>query len=254
MGQVTFQSTALVGTNRTGKLTPDADGYYELVVGAIDVYNSAGAYYDLEESRRAFAESSPFMRRVKDGVLYAELDHPRKEAKWSLRDYIGRLMEIRQDRHCAHIKEVRLDNNSVKDSSGRWMMAIIAKVKPAGHFGNVLKERLENSAENVCFSIRSLTDDVWVGATLIKKIKLVITFDCVLEPGIGIARKWFAPGLEALSDAVTITRDLLANLVSDRMHSGLGAEDDTTASLESLIKSIDWSQTQSPKIPTSMKW
>jgi hypothetical protein len=239
---------------KTGKLTPDEDGYYTLVVGALAAFNSVGAWYDLEESRKCFQESSPFMRRVNDGVLYAELDHPEKKPGWSFRDYVARLSVIQQDRHAAHIKKVWLDNENIKDENGKPFCAILAKIKPDGVFGHVLKSRLESADQNVCFSIRSLTNDQWVGNLLVKCITKVITFDLVLEPGIKIARKWYSPALEALTEAFVVTKEMLSNIVADRMHQGLGHEDSTTASIESMINEIDWGTKDSLKIPPSMKW
>jgi outer membrane protein assembly factor BamD len=54
LNSVRFACTSLVGTNKTGMLRKDADGYYEVVVGALNVFNSAGEYYVYEKARQLF--------------------------------------------------------------------------------------------------------------------------------------------------------------------------------------------------------
>lgn len=255
MSQVVFECTALVGTNKQGVLTPDADGYYELVIGGLGTYNSAGAWYDLNESRKMFESSTSFMRRVNDGVLCAELDHPEKTSIQSMRDYMGRLMQIKQDRICAHFKKIWLDDTKIKDENGRPFCAVIALVKPYGPYKDMLEDALKNNAQNVCFSIRSFTEDKAEGGRLVKKIREIITFDCVLEPGIAKARKWYAPALEALMLPIAITRDILSGIIEDRQLQGLGAEDSVTASIESLQTTIQWDElVKASKTPPSLQW
>ena len=260
MSQVVFECTALVGTNKTGNLTPDADGYYELVIGGLGTLNSAGAYYDLVESSKIFADSSSFIRRVNDGVLCAELDHPKQESNWSLRQFMARLMEIRQDRICAHFKKIWLDDTKIKDEQGKPFCAIIALVKPYGPYKQMLEDALRNNAQNVCFSIRSFTEDANIGGRVVKKIREAVTFDCVLEPGIRKAKKWYSPALEAFSNAINVTQDLLSNIVSDRQQLGFGHEDSLTASVEAINNSIDWASVSkiqavdTTNIPHSLKW
>ena len=45
--RATFSCTSLMGTNKAGVLKPDENGYYTVVLGALDVYNSAGDFYPL---------------------------------------------------------------------------------------------------------------------------------------------------------------------------------------------------------------
>ena len=48
MANLVYQNTTLVGSTKTGMLKPDANGYYELVLGAFDYHNSSGAFYPLD--------------------------------------------------------------------------------------------------------------------------------------------------------------------------------------------------------------
>lgn len=257
MTQVVFERTALMGTNKEGRLTPDEDGYYTLVLGGLGTFNSAGAYYDLEVSKRMFEASSTFMRRIKDGCVYAELDHPEKTPMQTMRDYMMRLMKIPQDRICAHISKIWLDDTLIRDDTGKPFCAIVGKVKPTGVFGQSLADALANNHQNVCFSIRSFTEDTQEGSLLVKRIREVITFDCVLEPGIAKARKWYAPALEMLASPIVVTKEMLDALIVDRHSSGLGFEDSTTASIVTLRNTVDWNSNINSNVnslPPSLNW
>ena len=42
LNSVKYSCTSLAGVNKVGNLKKTEDGYYPLVVGALDVFNSAG--------------------------------------------------------------------------------------------------------------------------------------------------------------------------------------------------------------------
>lgn len=196
MACVKYACTALIGTNKAGKLTPDEDGYYTLIVGALDFYNSAKKFYDYKTSCHVLDESSTFMRRVTGGNLYAEHNHPDYDPSMSVDDYILRIKWIEPDRVCAHISEVWGEWEN-KGPNGERCFVLYAKVKPDGVRGQLLKDALENVKQNVCFSLRSLIDDNWVGGVCVRTITELVTFDWVIEPGISIATKYANPGLES---------------------------------------------------------
>ena len=60
----------------------------------------------------------------------------------------------------------------------------------------------KNPKENVCFSIRSFTDNSYSHGRVNKVLKNIITFDYVNEPGIHIAEKYKSPSLEAVEETV----------------------------------------------------
>lgn len=217
---VVYQNTALVGTTKAGILKPDANGYYELVLGAFDYFNSADAYYTLEPFKLLLMSSSTLMRRVNRGALRSECGHPRFHSGMSRRDIILRLLDIHEDRTCAHIKSIALDEERV-GKDGRKVAAVIGMVKPSGPMGDFLATQLENPDENVCFSIRSLTHDTRNSAgTLIKAVKEIVTWDYVNEPGIDVATKYHSPSLESISFD---TEDLRA-AESKALEYGVGME------------------------------
>jgi hypothetical protein len=255
-----YSCTALVGSNKTGVLKPDADGYYTVVLGALNFFNSAGQYYPLEPAKKLFDESSILVRRAKSGDLRMEYGHPKFQPGMSKKDYLYRIMDIYEVNVCAHIAAVWLDDKVVKDDRGNPIVAILGKIKPSGPHGAVLKEQLENAKENVCFSIRSITDD-YRDATgqVFKIIKEIYTWDYVNEPGISAARKWLSPALESLGTEMTfepkhlIAAANLARLVNNGMESNISAA--VTRTMESLGWATDNRFTKSELIlPPSARW
>ena len=211
MGNITYTCQALMGTNKAGTLKPEADGYYEMILGALDFYNSAGAFYDLDSAKDRFKASSSLMRRIANGALRGEYGHPKKLPGQTERDFMKRICDIYEDRVSHHIREVRIDYTSVKTDDGKPCIAIIGMVKPCGPHGAALQASIDNPKENVCFSIRSLTDDVIEGGKWFKHLKVIITWDYVNEPGLSIATKWKAPSLESFAEtrfSPTIVEDI----------------------------------------------
>jgi hypothetical protein len=145
------------------------------------------------------------MRRVKRGALRGEYGHPRRDPNMSMQAYYARLLQIHEDKVCCHFASVSLDFDNYKDDQGRPIVAIIAEVAPNGPLGYVLEKQLQNPAENVCFSIRSFTDDRMVNGVINRFIKTIVTFDYVNEPGMAVAEKYNSPALEGLED-VSFTR------------------------------------------------
>lgn len=250
MNAVRFGCTALQGTNKAGILKADADGYYEMVVGGLNMFNSAGQWYTYEGAKQLFEQSSQFQRRVSRGNLRGEVGHPRKEPGMSDDDFIHRIMEIRETNVCVHFKEIWLDFNRVKGSDGRAVVAIMAKLTPAGPFGESLRKSLENKNENVCFSIRAFTKDYYEGGLYKRDLKNIITFDAVVEGGISTANKYDCPSLESYGDVV-ITKNQLQRVV-DKKHSSLATEASVAIASE-LLNEMGWNL---PKgvTPAFTKW
>ena len=212
-GAAHYACTALVGTNKTGKLPKDENGYYTVILGALDVFNGNGAYYPFETGKHIFEESSILMRRVKDGALRGEYGHPKRAPGSSLQEHMVRCCNIVEDMVSHHIKEIWLDPKTAKGPDGRAVVLIMAKVKPCGPYGKYLADQFENPDENVCFSIRSFTNDQMIGGVLYKNLKVVFTWDYVNEPGIGWAKKYNSPTLECMVDGeALITQDIIASM------------------------------------------
>lgn len=187
--------TALIGLNKSGHLKPDEDGYYTVVLGALNFRNSVGEIYTERSARAIFEQSSSFMRRMRAGYCRGEYGHP-KRAQMTDDEWLVRIMTTYEDRVCMHISEVWIDMDSVK-YRGAPVVAIMGKIKPSGPYGAVLKESLDNPKENVAFSVRSLTDNYYEAGIVHKDFARIEGWDFVIEPGLAPANKYANPGLES---------------------------------------------------------
>lgn len=249
--RATFACTALLGTNKVGELKKTDDGYYIVVLGALDVFNSAGAYYPYDSAKDVFKESSSLMRRVANGALRGEYGHPKRQPNQSLREFVDRVLQIDEKNVAFHVRKVTVDFTSVKGEDGRPVIALIGEIKPAGPYAHVLEKQLENPSENVCFSIRSLTDDTFVAGKLYKHIRTVVTWDYVNEPGISVATKWKSPALEGLGTEVMIDRTVLESIESGT--AGVSFEDNGGVSPASIVNDFSWNKTKT-RLPGSAQW
>lgn len=255
--RASYSCTALNGTNKAGVVKCDADGYYDVVLGALNFYNSQGAYYPFDSAKELFSESSDLMRRINNACLKGECGHPKREVGMSFREFFMRVLNIFEDKVSHHIRRVYIDDQNVKDRNGNRVIAVRGEIKPAGPMGPALKEALENRHENVCFSIRSLTNDITDSSgRVIKNITKIITWDWVTEPGISVANKYAFPSLESLSD-VTVTFESLQAIV-DSEPVGLGLESNV-ASVKDAMKAFGWDSNKpkprkEKKGPPSSMW
>lgn len=219
MDVVKFTETVFSSKNKTGVIRPDENGYYTLVLGALNTYNSAGEYYTAEGALSLFEESSQLMRRIKNGALYAELGHPKKDPKMSIEQFYSRVISIEETNICAHIAEISLDFNYGKNHpelNNPKLIAIIGKVKPAGPKAQALQLALENPKQNCSFSIRGLTDNQYSNGKTFRRLTSIITWDYVTEPGISIADRVHSPACEHLAISVESVANELVDTIIDR--------------------------------------
>ena len=250
-GIVKFTSTALLGTGKKGVITPDADGYYTVVLGGLNVYNSIGQYYVYEQSKSLFESSSLFMRRVKSGKLRGENGHPKP---WGMdkKLFFQRVLTIDEGNVSHHIKEIWLDFDSYKNGDGSPMIAIMGKVKPTGPRAQVVLDALQNPSSNCCFSIRALTDDYYDRGVEKRALKTVITFDYVNEPGIDIAEKYQSPALESLC-VDQFSRSLVERSLRDIRQSGM-AQESTIMTVDEFVSAMNWAGGSEIDRPASLGW
>lgn len=256
MNSIRFACTALAGTNKVGDLRRDENGYYEMIVGALNVFNSAGQYYVYEKSRELFDESAQLMRRVARGALRGEYGHPKPLPGQSDEAFARRVMTIYEENVCCHHKELVLDFDRVKDNRGQPIIAIISKVYPSGPLGHVLERSLNNKDENVCFSIRSFTRDFMDRGVPKRILQTVVTFDYVNEPGIAVATKYTSPALESRGDDIIINRGVIERAVNEaRANNGIGTES-VVLTADELFRNMGWSQESEGGIalPSWSKW
>jgi hypothetical protein len=244
LGQIRFSCESLVGTNRVGLLKQTDNGYYPMVVGALNVFNSGGSYYVYEQAKQLFEESGSLMRRVKRGVLKGEYGHPVRQPGMTPEDFMYRAMDILPTNVCCHHRSIYLDFESVKDDNGKPVIAIISEVQPSGPMGDYLKASLDNKDENVCFSIRAFSDDRIQGGRNTKTLRNVITFDYVIEPGIEHAEKYKSPTLESFSEIV-VNRGMMENVLKPK--NGRLATESSQMNAQELFASFGWTFGSSEK-------
>ncbi len=241
MNTLRFTCTSLVGKNKAGHLPRDENGCFEICVGGLNVFNAARQYYPYEAAKEIFDASSSFMRRVNRGVLRAEWGHPKRD-RMTDQEFIQRILNIDERYECGTHREIYLDFDRMMDDAGRPVIAIMSKFMPGGPYGQALEKRLTDKGENVCFSIRSFTEDGVTRTGIIeRKIRQVITFDYVNEPGIIHAEKYRSPGLEQYDDEETaLHRSDFISAYKNRVP-GLVALESSSMSLEELFQVMNWS-------------
>lgn len=247
MSTVKYTATALNGTNKQGVLTPDANGYYTMPVGGLNAYNDANEYYLLEGAKRLFDSSSTFQARVRDGVLFGELGHPKFMPGMRMNEFIERVMVVHEDNIVAHFSEIWLDENFGRDNPQHGnpnLVAIMAKVKPAGIKAPALEQAFANPKQNVCFSIRALTNDHRANGRRERVLTSIVTFDYVVASGIDHAKKWHSPALESLSD-FNVSSSKIIEVSKEILDSPFALESTKKVALEN-IKLFERSRSATP--------
>jgi Peptidase S80 family len=203
MGQIKFTSTRLDGTGKKGLIQPDSNGYYTIPVGGLNVFNSVGQFYAADGARKLFEGSSTFMRRVKSGCLKGELGHPKRTPGMTSDDYLTRILSIEETNVVCHFSEIWLDEDFGRKNpkfNNPKLVAIMARLKPSGTHGASLAASLNNPEEEVCFSIRALTQDFYNKGVTHRVLEQIVTWDNVTEPGLALAKKTYSPMLECLTE------------------------------------------------------
>ena len=248
---VRFSCTALAGTSKQGILPQDPHGYYTMPVGGLNVFNSVGDYYPYEGAKELFQSSGAFMRRIKTGCLKGEYGHPKMVAGQSMESFAQRVMTIEEKNTCVHFSDIWLDFDKVKDETGRPVIAIMAKLKPTGPYGQALEQSLQNPKEEVCFSIRAFTEDVMQRGTKQRNLREIVSWDFVTEPGLNVARKYKSPALESYVDQPVTKEDILGAMKHGQVE-GMAMESTRIAGL-SLINALGWDVTPG-KAPHFLNW
>jgi hypothetical protein len=196
--RVMFNNTILKGINKGGILKPDENGYYDMVLGALGVMNSAGEQYvNTATARSTFEQNGTLMRRINQGLLRGEYGHPDPADSPNFLAFESRVRKIKEDRISHHISKVWLEEIEYK---GKKVLGILGKVKPCGPHGKALEDSITNPEENVTFSGRYYSNVGNVSGIRQREIHTVATWDFVSEPGIECANKYASPSLESMGD------------------------------------------------------
>ena len=236
MQSILFTCTSLAGTNKAGVLPVDENGYRTMAIGGLNVYNSAGIYYTAEGAKQLFESSSQLQRRIKRGVLRAEVGHPKQDERQSLDSYMNRILTIEEKNVCAHFSEIWLDFDNYTGPDGP-IVAIMAKVCPSGPHAAMLERSFANPKENVCFSIRALSKDTYVNRKAVRVLKNIVTFDYVNEPGISIAEKYKSPTLEQFEE-ILVSQSNFERAINTT--TGCTALESSAMTRDELFASFGW--------------
>lgn len=250
--RIHYGNTILKGINKAGTLKPDEGGYYTVVLGALGIDNSVGEHYsNTPLSRATFERNSVLMRRLNQGLLRAEWGHPSPSECPNMMAFERRIRMIKEDRICAHIKEVWLQDIQY---DGKVVLGIVGKVRPTGPYGPSLKDMLDNPEENVTFSGRYYSNLSQQGGQTVREIHTVGTWDFVSEPGINVAQKYMSPSLESEGDTV-FNLDFLRDAVrAEATHRELAMSMESSGFLaKDLLKGLGVSE-KTLKTPASMEW
>lgn len=213
---VSYSCTLVHGTGKKGVLLKDEKGYYEVTLGAFNIYNSAGDYYPLLDSvKEMFAPNGALRRRLDRGFCRGELDHPAPQPGQTAMDFVKRVLAIQPEKVSHHISSVRLEES--RDDKGNAVVLVIGRVRPSGPYGAVVADALDNTEENAAFSIRSLADRKVVAGRAERHVNMIVTWDYVNEPGIAVANKYQTPTMESLGNSILVTEEILRKIctVSD---------------------------------------
>ena len=207
MERLVITSTRLRVQGKQGILKPDADGYYEMPIGAFNCVNSTDEVYTAKNIQEIFNSSSELMRKIQNGKLFGEWGHPEQLPGETANAFMMRACRVNDKDTCVFFKDIWLDNNVTPDMQryGVPSDAIItmAKLKPMGALWETLQRSLEDPNVNTTFSGRFLTKDrVYRGKTYVEVVQAV-TWDAVTEQGIPAAEKYLAPRLESHKTVVT---------------------------------------------------
>lgn len=250
MSNIRFTSS-MVNRGSNKGLKPDANGYYTMIIGGLNVFNSNGEFYTLKGAKDLFESSSALMRRVKNGSLKGELGHPKFDPGTTVDWFVNRCMEIRETNICAHFSEIWLDYDIVK-GTGQNTVAIVAKVAPSGPHAETLERSLSNDNDNSAFSIRAFTDDYKLAGVTNRELKTIVTWDFVTEPGISIANKnttMNSMGMESLLDKRVDIRSI--NKIAQARHNGISHESSIIAN--EIIEQLGYSLPEDAKASFT-KW
>lgn len=261
MRTFTLQCTALTGSNKVGKLKPDANGYYPVVLGGFDIPNPQGNVYPFNAAKALFTESSILMRNIESGNLYGEWGHPKRQPGQTLSSYIKRCSIVDEANIAYHIKKVEINDKDVKDENGNVIISVIGWVKGCGPRAKEFDAMLANPDQNVCFSIRASTEDVPnANGKLDRNITSIITWDFVVFPGLKVAQKYNSPALESFDSVQFTDKELYAIRSELMLNEGMAMEDASCLSFVNEVlnsaptKKRVFDQSALKRRPTSSKW
>lgn len=183
---------------------PDENGFYTICVGCIGAPTQNSVIYDPESTIAAMNDSnSRFNKSLREGYLHGEWGHPVIDNANDPKQ-MARLLRIDEHYISHYFGKIWVDEQEVKMENGEIGYRIMAKVKPAGPYGEYLERSLRDPHANTSFSVRCVCLPM-VGPRKeceYRKVMMMITFDAVHAPGFAIANKRYSinPGMECFNE------------------------------------------------------
>jgi len=202
--QIRYSPINVSAPTKSGIMKPDSQGRYTVVLGGLNTFNASGVWFTLEESDKMFAASSAFQRNVKEGTIYSENGHPVRPPGMTDDEWIERFLGLQENRFTNTLEEVWLDPTYAKKFDdpriAKDTVVIMGRIKPFGELKHVLIDIINNPNQNLCYSIRCITDTYKRNNVRVKVIRGVITFDLVYSGGLIFSKKTFHPSTENISE------------------------------------------------------
>lgn len=243
-GAVEVSCQVLNGTNKVGLLKKNDKGYYDMIVGALNMVNNKKEYYELSYARKFFDSTSDLVRMAEKGVLQGEQGHP-KQGMLSEEKFVERLLTVEEKSTCCHHRKLWLDFDNFKDADGRPFVGIMSSVGPSGPYGDALERDMQNTELDVSFSIRCFSMPHRVGGRVIKEMRHAVTFDRVTEPGIMWATKYHTPSLEEYSTKI-FTQGRIMDAARN-IRNAPGSNESSRIGIESLINALGYEVRDTPQ-------
>ena len=244
-----YNCISLPGLNKVEKMKCDSNGYYRIVLGGFNLTNQSGVYYPLTDGVKAlFATGGVVRRRLDTGQCKGEYDHPKLDGL-SHEQIIHRLSIIEPTMVSHHIKSIELVPK--KNEHGKEIIVAYGMVKPAGPYADALRTSLDNTEENVAFSIRCFCKVAMYEGRIAKIVTDAMTYDHVSEPGIKLANQFDTVSLESLGKELNFTEMDFDNAIKTYSNT-MGMESDAQTismikdhqgwhkTIVSNISSLDW--------------
>lgn len=162
-------------------LSKDEFGFYKNVpLGVLDFVSRNNTLYESTSFKACMKnENSQFYKRLQQGVLIGEFDHP----DLSMYD-----MSKTVDRERAGVRFVRLDPAKeamifrairIRDVElkGKKYPMIFGDLKGSGPYGHIIEQKMEDPSINLAFSLRTLTKDTPMAGYLKREAMALVTFD-----------------------------------------------------------------------------
>lgn len=237
--KVHLRCSILENIKQDGKMTPDADGYYQFILGAFNFHNEGGAFYLGKGVAEFFAEGGVFRRKLLKGALKGEYGHPVRPHGITDRDFFPRYVNVQEDRVSHKIRSVMLDDQNYENIRGEKAIVVRGMVKPCGPYGKFLQESIDDPHDNPAFSVRSLTRDYFQAGEMCRELVDIVSWDHVHEPGVRIANQYESMSLEGFALPAVQVADESVIEITQEMYQDMQKGDSFGLSMESHTGLVD---------------